>query len=223
MMDPSKSIGRSPAAMALRVETEDLISELHVRRPELVSKSDAGRYLEAVQHASVARKLLNYHAALARASSNRVAELLGIRDVIMADNLAYAVERERGRGKVLAFAHNSHLKRGAAQWQLGSDLLTWWPAGAHLSEMLGERYAVIGSGIGVCEAQGIGSPEAGTLEARLSAAGRPALFIPTHSGRELGAAAITSLPTRSGSAKNSSYFPLTGHSLSDFDWLVVLG
>ena len=85
-----------------------------------------------MQHASLARQLLNYHAALARPSANRIAELLGIRDLMMADNLAYAVTRERGRGKVLAFAHNSHLKRGQAQWQLGPHALAWWPAGAHL-------------------------------------------------------------------------------------------
>ncbi|MEA2736089.1 MAG: erythromycin esterase, partial [Humisphaera sp.] len=91
LMDPTKSIGLSSAATALRIETEDLISELGLRRPELASKSDEGRYLEAAQHASVARQLLNYHATLARASDNRLVELLGIRDLIMADNLAYAI------------------------------------------------------------------------------------------------------------------------------------
>ena len=172
MMDPTKSIGLSPAATALRIETEDLIAELHVRRPELVAKSDISRYLEAVQYATVARQLLNYHAALARTSGKpgeRIVEGLGIRDLIMADNLAYMVSRERGRGKVLAFAHNSHLKRGKAEWQLGTDLLIWWPAGAHLNEMFGQRYAVIGTAVGVSDANGIGQPEAGTLEARLTA------------------------------------------------------
>jgi hypothetical protein len=66
MMDPTKSVGSSPAATALRIETEELIAELQVRRPELVAKSDASRYLEAEQYASEARQLLNYHAVLAR-------------------------------------------------------------------------------------------------------------------------------------------------------------
>ena len=65
MMDPTKSVGLSPAATALRIETEDLIAELQVRRPELVAKSDQRRYLEALHYASVARQLLNYHAELA--------------------------------------------------------------------------------------------------------------------------------------------------------------
>lgn len=222
MMDPTKSIGLSPAATALRIETEDLISELRIRRPELVAKSDEGRYLEAAQYASIARQLLNYHATLARQSNRRIVEGLGIRDAMMADNLAYTVAREQGRGKVLAFAHNSHLRRGESQWQLGPDLLKWWPAGAHLNEMLGQRYAVIGTAVGISDANGIGQPEGGTLEARLTAAPGPARFIPTHRGQGLPASEIAAHTTRSGSAKNPTYFALTPQSLVDFDWLAVL-
>jgi erythromycin esterase len=222
LMDPTKSVGLSAAATALRIETEDLITELQIRRPELVAESDADRYWEALQHASVARQLLNYHAALARKSDDRLVELLGIRDAMMADNVAYIVSRERGRGKVLAFAHNSHLQRGKAEWQLGTDVHTWWPAGAHLNEMFGPRYVIIGSAVGVSDANGIGQPEAGTLEARLTAVPEPALFIPTHKGQGLPTPAIVALPTRSGSIKNSTYFALTPQSFTDFDWLVVL-
>ena len=220
LADPTKSVGLSPAATALRIETEELISKLRVRRPELVAKSDESRYLEAAQYASVARQLLNYHAALARKSSERLVELLGIRDALMADNLAYMVSRERGRGKVLAFAHNSHLQRGKSQWQFGTDVYTWWPAGSHLNEMLG--YAVIGSAVGVSDTNGIGQPEAGTLEARLTAVPGPTRFIPTHKGQGLPTSAIAALPTRSGGMKNPTYFALTPQSFTDFDWLAVL-
>ncbi|MHB1131635.1 MAG: erythromycin esterase family protein [Chloroflexota bacterium] len=219
MMDPTQSIGLSPEATALRIETEDLIAELRVRRPELVAKSDKRRHLEALHYAAVARQLLTYHAVLARDSNERLVKGLGLRDAAMADNLAYIVRRERGRGKVLAFAHNSHLQRGQAQWQLGGNLNIWWPAGAHVKEMLGARYAAIGSALGVSQANGIGQPEAGTLEERLTAAPGPARFIPTHAGQGLPRAAA---PTRSGSMKNPSYFPLSAQSLGDFDWLVVL-
>ena len=220
MTDPTKSVGLSPAATALRIETEELISELRVRRPELVAKSDESRYLEAAQYASVARQLLNYHAALAGKSSERLVELLGIRDALMADNLAYMVSHERGRGKVLAFAHNNHLQRGKSQWQLGTDVYTWWPAGSHLNEILG--YAVIGSAVGVSDANGIGQPEAGTLEARLTAVPGPARFIPTYKGQGPPTSEIAALPTRSGSVKNPTYFALTPQSFTDFDWLAVL-
>ena len=225
LMDPTKSIGLSPAATALRIKVEDLIMELRLRRPGLVAKSNKSRYLEALHYASVSRQLLTYHAALARISTKpgeRLVEALGIRDLIMADNLAYIVSRERGRGKVLAFAHNSHLQRGKAQWQLGPDLLIWWPAGVQLNERLGPRYAVIGTVVGFSEANGIGQPEAGILEERLTAGPGPVRFVPTHKGQGLPASEITSLPTRSGSTKNPTYFALTPQSFTDFDWLAVL-
>lgn len=222
LMDPMKSIGRSPEATALRIETEDLISELCVRRPELVAKSNEDRYLEALQFAVEARQLLNYHAVLAQQSDKRLIKLLGIRDALMADNLAYIVSRERRRGGVFVFAHNSHLQRSKAHWQLGENALAWWPVGAHLHELFGTRYAVVGSAIGVSNANGIGQPEAGTLEARLTAASGPGRFIPTHRGERLPSLATAALLTRSGSSKNSTYFALIPQSLIDFDWLVVL-
>lgn len=220
ILDHTQSVGRSPAATALRIETEDLISELRIRRPELVANSGEPSYSEALHYASVARQLLNFHAAMARESD--YAERLNVRDALMADTLTYAVSHERGRGKVLAFAHNSHMKRGRAQWQLGTDLHTWWTAGSQLDTMLGPRYAVIGTAVGVSEANGIGRPEPGTLEARLTALPGPARFIATRQGRGLPTAAIADLPVRSGSIKNPTYFALTPQSLADFDWLAVI-
>lgn len=223
--DPTKSVGGSLAAERLRLETEDLITELQIGRPELVAGSDAGRYLEAEHCAKAARQLLNYHAALARKSDpgERISRLLGIRDAMMADNLAYIVGREAGRGRVLAFAHNNHLQRGRTQWQFGTDIYTWWPVGSHLNLIFGHDYAVIGTALGVSDGNVIDRPEAGTLEARLTAASAPTRFIPTHRGQGLPAPEIAALRTRSGSMKNPTYFPLTAQSLTDFDWLAVLG
>ena len=140
----------------------------------------------------------------------------------MADNLAYMVSRERARGKVFVFAHNSHLQRGKSQWQLGTDIYTWWSVGSHLNEMFGQRYTVIGSAVGVSDINGIGQPEPGTIEALLTAMSGPARFIATHKGQELLTSTITALPIRSGGVKNPTYFPLTTQSFTDFDWLAVL-
>jgi erythromycin esterase len=220
-LDPTQAIGRSPEATALRIETEELISELRVRRPELVAKSDERRYQEAVHYAVMARQLLNFHATLAQTSDKRQARLLGIRAAMMAENLAYIVSREQGRGKVLVFAHNSHLKRGKVQW--GNETVSWWPVGSHLHAMFGRRYAVIGSAVGESLANGIGQPEAGTLEARFTSAPGPVRFIPTHQGQGLPAEEIAALPIRSGSKKNRSYMePLDAQSFADFDWFAVL-
>lgn len=123
---------------------------------------------------------------------------------------------------MLVFAHNSHLQRGKTEWQLGDEVATWWPAGAHLHEMLGPRYAVIGSAVGEFVANGINKPEAGTLESRLTAVPGPVRFLPTHRGQGLPASAIAALPTRSSSVKNSTYFALTPQCFTDFDWLVAL-
>ncbi|GLV60719.1 erythromycin esterase [Dictyobacter sp. S3.2.2.5] len=222
LIDPAQSIGLSAEATALRIETEELISDLLIRRPELVAQSGPDRYREALQYALEARQLLNYHAELAGTSDERIARLLGIRDMMMADNLAYIVAHERSRGKVLAFAQNAHLGRGKAQMQFGPAVHAWWPAGAQLNEMFGPRYVVIGSAVGVSEATGIGQPETGTLENLLTAAPGPARLIPTHRGQGLPASELASLPTRSGSTKHPGYFMLTSHSLADFDWLAVL-
>jgi erythromycin esterase len=223
ILEPAKAIGQSAQAKALRIETEELIAYLLVWRPELVAKSDKTRYLEAVQFAIEARQLLHYHAVLAQASNNRQARLLGIRDAMMAENLAYIVSREQGRGKVMVFAHNSHLKRGKIQWQWWNETLIWWPVGSHLNEMFGSRYGVIGSAVGESPANGIGQPEAGTLEARLTSTPGPGRFIPTYQGQGLPGEEIAALPVRSGSELNRSYLELLNpQSFSDFDWLAVL-
>jgi erythromycin esterase-like protein len=221
--DPGQAIGQSAPASALRIETENLLAELRVRRPELIAESDKSRYLEAVHYAVMARQLLHYHAMLAQASENRQAILLGIRGAMMAENLAYIVSCEQGRGNILIFAHNSHLKRGKVQWQSGNETVGWWPVGSHLHERFGRRYAVIGSGVGQSPANGIGQPETGTLEARLTATPGPVRFIPTHQGQGLPTQEIAALAIRSGSKKNRSYVePLGARSFSDFDWFAIL-
>jgi hypothetical protein len=144
---------------------------------------------------------------------------------MMAENLAYIVEREQrrcpGGGRVLAFAHNSHLKLGRAEWLLGPQLLSWWPAGAQIKQLLGERYVVIGTGLGQSADNGVNAPEPGSLEARLCATPGPWRLIPTHFGRGLDAAEVAALPVRT-VGWNQSYFPFTAQSFTDFDWLAVV-
>lgn len=222
MFDPAQSIGLSESATELRIATEDLITQLSIRRPELVRKSGLERHTEALHHAQLTRTLLDAHAALARPDA--YSEMLGLRDLIMADHLRYLVDRERGRGKVLAFASAGHLKkRGRTEWPLaqhGGVLKEWWPAGTQLALTLGPHYAVIAQALRVSEANAIGEPEPGTLESRLTRLGG-AFFIPTHAGRHLSPDEIAAIPIRTGSTLNPTYFVLTPESFEDFDWLVV--
>jgi erythromycin esterase-like protein len=220
-LDSSKSIGRTPAARALGVQSQHLSAELRKRRNELIADSGLDRYLEAVHYAAAARQMLTYHAIVATPSDRRLADCLGQRDVMMADNLKYIAERVRRRGgKVLVFAHNGHLKLGRMHWQLGPQSLTWSPAGSHLRGMLGSHYAVIGMSVGRLTSHGLGAPEPDTLEALLTASGR-SLVIPTHLGQGLPSAEIAALPARS--TPHPGYFPFTAQSFSDFDALAMLG
>ena len=108
------------------------------------------------------------------------------------------------------------------QWQFGSELFNWWPAGSHLKETLGQSYAVIGSAVGVSDENGIRRPEAGTLEAMLTALPGPGRFVPADWCRGFSEPEGAALAVRTGSLKNPTYFPLTARSGSEFDWLVAL-
>ena len=221
-MDPSKSIALTPSAAALRIETEDLIAELRSRRPEFVAHTSEDAYREALQYATIARELLNFHAAMgARRPGQSPAIVLGTRDASMADNLTYILQREQPCGKVLVFAHNSHLQRGLATWPgqkyWGTeDPCQWWPAGSHLAGILGDRYAVIGSAVGQSKENGIGVPEAGSLESKLSPLARPGVFLPTKGG-DFGGLAV-----RTGSTLNPTYVPLNGQVAGNFDWVALV-
>lgn len=222
-MNPSLAIGLSPNATALRIATENLISGLHVRQPELIAKRSMEDFIEAVHYASEARQLLNYHAVLAEPSSDRQARLLNIRDAMMADNVSYITSRERTHGKVLVFAHNTHLQRSKVEWQFGDEQVHWWPVGAHLDALFGSRYKVIASAVGASLENEIGEPEADTLEALLTNTESPATLIPTHRGNGILSEALHALPLRSGSKKNWSYSALSSQSIKDFDWLATFG
>ena len=219
IMDASLAVGGTAAAQALRLAVEDLLTHFDVNQPAWAAP-DPAAFAEARHYAHLTRQLLTYHAGLAQAGPGQVARLLAQRDVMMADNAAYLLAREQARGgKLCLFAHNSHLQRGPAQWQLGPELNTWWPAGAHLAARLGAGYAVIGTALAAAPAQGVGPAEPGTLEAALASGPGPARLVPVPRDPAL---ATAPWPPRSRSASNSTYFPLPARALQDFDWLLVL-
>lgn len=208
-------IGISPRAQALRLAVENLAFELQVRRPELVSKSNRDAYGEAARHVMVARNLLALHEAEARRES--LDTLVTMRDAMAGEHLAYVAEREQPRGKVLVFLHSIHLRRT----QSTLPWYTFWPTGAHLDQMFGSRFAVIGGAIGTSEPNFVGPPEAGSLEARLLAHKSDG-FLPTGRGRRLAGGALAALPVRSGSKPWIPYTPLVAQAVSDFDVIAFL-
>ncbi|MBL8271060.1 MAG: erythromycin esterase family protein [Steroidobacter sp.] len=67
-----------------------------------------------------------------------------LRDGAMAENLRWAMEQERSRGRVFVFAHNWHLdKVGSRPAESGGG--TVHSMGVYLNEALGARYQVIAS------------------------------------------------------------------------------
>jgi erythromycin esterase-like protein len=219
-MNPALAYGLSRDAAALRLASENLISDLNERRPALAAAQGMDRFLEAVHYAAEARQLMTYHAVLAAPAPDRQGHLMSIRAAMMARNLSYIATRVAG-GRVLIFAHNTHLQRRKVEWQFGEEQVHWEPSGAHLDTLYGTRYAAIATAVGASPDNGIAEPEAGTLEALLTEAGAPVTLIPTHRGRGIDSGALNALPSRSGSTKNWSYSALTPKHIADFDWLLM--
>jgi len=211
--DAGPALALSPRAQALRLAVESLCAEMHVRRPELASKSDRDSFNGALHDLSVARNLLELHAALARRES--LDTLVSMRDAMAAEYLVDIAGREQARGRVMVHLHNAHLRRTRTK-------LPWyefWPTGSHLEQLFGRRFALIGGALGTSEANFIGAPEAGALEARLLAL-QSDCFIPTRRGEVLEGA---SLPIRSGSSHPLvPYTQLTPESVADFDMIAFL-
>jgi erythromycin esterase len=213
--DAQHAFGISPRAQALRLAVENLAFELRLRQPELVAQSNRGSFNAALHDVAAARNLLVGHAALARRES--IGALVSMRDAMAGEHMVYIAERE-GRGKVMVHLHNAHLRLTRTQ-------LPWYeflPTGAHLDQLFGARFAVIGGALGTSEENFIGAPEAGSLEARLLARGGDC-FLPTWRARRLPDGALAALPVRTRSAHPYvTYEPLTPQWLADLDGIAFL-
>jgi erythromycin esterase-like protein len=214
--DTADAAGLSSRASALRLAMEHLAFELQVRRPELVSKSDREAFNEALHSLSVVRNLLALHAALARRES--LDTLVTMRDAMAAEHLVHIAEREATRGKVLVFLHTAHLRRTTANF----PWYQFWPTGAHLELLFGPRFAVIGGALGTSDANFIGTPEPGSIEARLLAQ-HSDCFVPTRRAEGLLSRDAAGLPTRTGSTRPYvPYSPLSPQSVADIDVITFL-
>ncbi|MET9349823.1 erythromycin esterase family protein [Streptomyces termitum] len=165
MRDPSRSAGRSPEALELRVVADELSELVEERAPLLAAGGGPGELERARLYARTALGLLRYHHAMADASPARMERIVAVRARMMAANLAAAAER----GPVLAHAHNAHLQRGPSGMVMGGAPLTWWSAGALLDGVLGEEYACVATALGTLPHQGVDAPPPDTLEGVLYA------------------------------------------------------
>ena len=111
-------------------------------------------------------------------------QLLGsVRENGMADNLAWIVERESSRGRVLVFAHNLHLSR--AEVVADEPLLNGHRgAGTYLAARFGRAYRVIGSYYGRAVGMPAGaqslSPDTAGIDGVLASPGLAAYLMGLH-------------------------------------------
>ena len=83
---------------------------------------------------------------------------INMREVAIADNVAWVLDREGPRGRVLLFAHNSHVQRHAEFANADKEAATLSrlaphikPAGLYLDSLLGREMVVIGTYFGTVE------------------------------------------------------------------------
>lgn len=212
--DATRSVGASPGAVALRAVADDLLTALRAHAPALVAATTADRLHRAEAHGRAALGLLRYHAVAATPAepSVRVSRLLGVRDVLIAENLLAVRDRERGRGPTLVFAHNGHLQRHPTTWNAPGMDLRWWGAGALVATRLGRRYAFVAGSIGASEARGLPAPATGTFEAALPV--RHGGLVDPAPLRDAGLRARTDLTPEHGHA------PLADATVADADALL---
>jgi erythromycin esterase-like protein len=165
MMDPSKSVGRTPEAGELRLLADDMVALLDAQTPDLIATSTPEEWHRARLYGRTAVGLLRYHHWMADTSPSRMARLLGVRDSMMAANLLALADR----GPTLVSAHNAHLQRHRSTMRMGGLPVEWWSAGAIVSAQLGEAYAFLASALGTFRPQGVDTPPPDTLEGLLYA------------------------------------------------------
>lgn len=219
-MDPSLSVGDSVDAAALRLLADDLAALVDAEAPGLIAGSSRAEWDRARLHARTATGLLRFHAGMADPTEARMPRLGGVRDAMMAANLAAVAGREARRGPTLVFAHNGHLQRTptvwAGHWQGKDFRWQWWGAGAITAATAGSDYAFVATAVGSIAAHGVGAPGPDTVEGVL--AGRPA-------GVHLAAEVAAALADRAVAARVSTspaYAPLHPVHLDGADAVLFL-
>lgn len=173
--DPARSVGRTPEAVRLRMLADDLLTVLTAHSPRLVATTSRADWSRARLYGRSAAGLLRYHAEMADPSPARIGRLMGMRAVMMADNLTAIAEEQAKHGPTLVFANNTHLQRWKSEMTTfggtwGGMRLEWWSAGSIVAARLGDdAYAFVAAGLGAAPHRGLDAPPDGTVEGVLSA------------------------------------------------------
>ena len=165
-----------PQRRQLRADLQALIAYFALNEAWLAERSSPGAFETALQHA---RTLLQLVDSYARPSDDQTKA--NMRDRYMADNIAHIVHTSAPGTKVVVWAHNAHVSRGA----YGGDSM-----GARLREIYGDAYYAVGFAFnrGGFQSRNLddrmvlmdftvpAAPE-GTIEWYLARANRPLFFL----------------------------------------------
>ncbi|MFC7623736.1 erythromycin esterase family protein [Microlunatus sp. GCM10028923] len=221
LMNRAASPGASAEADRLRNLTEDLLTTLYVRAPELIKNTSAAAWRSAEVELIAARQLLHYHGQAAAAWTDGEPEdeprwnrMCATRDAMMARNLIELRTLEAPRGPTLVFANNLHLQRQQSTMQMGPMRMEWYGAGAILSPLLGDRYGFIAGSLGASPKIELDQPQPDTFER----------FLQTRID-DWGLLRPEELPTassRTDATPRQGYFPLDQETIDGADLILHL-
>ncbi|ANY08604.1 erythromycin esterase family protein [Pseudonocardia sp. HH130630-07] len=214
MWDPAHSIGGGDAVAELAVLAGDLAWRHATTAPGGDGPADDDAWWDAGTAARSATGLLACHRLVATDGPDRWMLLSNQRDAMIAANLAALVERERGRGPTLVFAHQQHLRRGTASW----GETRWNGAGSLLGPRLGPELSVVATVLGSAPLRRIGPPEQGTIEQALIGARPGGGVLTAARAREIAAGA----GVRDAGSREVGYFPADADLLAEVDLVLVV-
>ncbi|OXM47401.1 erythromycin esterase [Amycolatopsis thailandensis] len=211
VMEAASSIGATAEAYRLRAIAAELLAALRARKPEPVTDA----WSRAELHLMAGIDLLRYHRQCAEPlePTERYMPLVAIRDAIMARNLLEIRAAEAGRGRTLVFAHNLHLRRRPSTMRKAGTDVTWFPAGALVAPLLGDRYTFVATSLGRCESIALEEPEPDTYEG----------FLRKHVTTDWGLLPASDVPparVRTDPVPRQGYFPLDQGLLDEADVLL---
>ena len=124
----------------------DLVARFETRRVDYLGRSSEDAYEWAYRHAIVSRHLDNEFRAIASAGIPQEgpafpAEARIVREGAMVDNLLWELEREGPEGRIVLWAHNSHLQKST---RVHGDMNMGTGLGEFLDSMIGDDYVSVG-------------------------------------------------------------------------------
>ena len=160
-----------------------LVATLERNRVRFIDADGEEAYAAAHRSALVARQIeavLRVHPGPdAMRDGGDLTAAQNARDAAMAANLRWVLQREGADGRVFAFAHNGHVRKGPANSEAFPE---YFPPDAQtatmgevLGTMIGNQMVVIGSTFGGGDE--FGPPQDGSIEALLGELGLPVLAL----------------------------------------------